>query len=91
MALVMVEAVYQDGILKPLQALNLPENAHVWIQIVPIPGEEESIRENRFKLRLLQRGLLREIRAPSGAPEGDRTPIQVKGKSLSQAIIEERR
>jgi len=91
MALLMVEAVYRGGALKPLQVLNLPENIHVWIQIVPIPGEETLAQENRFKLRLLQLGLLREIRAPSGAPGGDRTPIQVKGRSLSQTIIEERR
>jgi len=91
MALAIVEAVYQGGVLKPLQALNLPENTHVWVQIVPIPGEEALVQENRFKLRLLQLGLLREIRAPSGAPEGDRIPVQVKGSPLSQVIIEERR
>jgi predicted DNA-binding antitoxin AbrB/MazE fold protein len=91
MASVTVEAVYQDGILKPLQALDLPDNVHVWIQIIPTHGEEAMAEENHFKLRLVELGLLREIRTPSDVPEGDRTPIQVKGKSLSQTIIEERR
>jgi predicted DNA-binding antitoxin AbrB/MazE fold protein len=91
MASVTVEAVYQDGILKPLQVLDLPDNVHVWIQIIPTHGEEAMAEENRFKLRLVELGLLQEIRTPSEVPEGDRTPIQVEGKSLSQTIIEERR
>ena len=91
MASITVEAVYQDGILKPLRALDLPDNVHVWIQIIPPHGEEAMTEENRFKLRLVELGLLREIRTPSGTPEGDRTPIRVKGKSLSQTIVQERR
>jgi predicted DNA-binding antitoxin AbrB/MazE fold protein len=86
-----VEAIYQGGVLKPLQVLNLPENVHVWVQIIPIASEEALAREGHFKLQLLQLSLLREVRAPSGILGGDRTPIQVKGKPLSQAIIEERR
>lgn len=94
-----VEAIYQDGVLKPLRTLELPDNAHVWIQVVPTAGEETpaqaraepSRSENRFQLRLLELGLLREVKARSGVPEGNRTPIQVKGKPLSQTIIEERR
>ncbi len=47
MASVTVEAVYQDGILKPLQVLDLPDNVHVWIQIIPTHGEEAMAKENR--------------------------------------------
>jgi len=86
-----VEAIYQGGVLKPLQVLNLPENIHVRVQIIPIAGEEALAQEDHFKLQLLQLGLLREVKAPSGILEGERTPIQVKGKPLSQTIIEERR
>ena len=86
-----VEAVYRDGVLKPLQVLDLPDNIHVWVQVIPITRKEVSAQEERFKLHLFELGLLREIRAPLGKLEGERIPIRVKGKPLSQVIIEERR
>jgi predicted DNA-binding antitoxin AbrB/MazE fold protein len=30
-----VEAVYQHGMLKPLQPLDLAENEHVWLLVTP--------------------------------------------------------
>ena len=86
--MVIVEAIYQNGVLKPLQDLDLPDNARVRLQIIPA---EEAPAESRFKQHLIALGLLQEAKAPSGVLEGDRTPIQVRGKPLSQTIIEERR
>lgn len=87
---VTVEAVYQNGILRPLQTLDLPENVRVWIQIIPA-HDEDVAKETLFKLRLVELGLLQEVKTPPNVLEGDRTPIQVKGESLSQGIIKERR
>jgi len=86
--MVIVEAVYQKGILKPLQNLNLPDNTRVRLQVIPT---EEMLAESRFKQRLVELGLLREVRVPLDVLGEDRTPIEVKGKPLSQVIIEERR
>ncbi|MCZ7574884.1 MAG: antitoxin family protein [Ardenticatenaceae bacterium] len=86
--MVIVEAIYQNGVLKPLQDLNLPDNARVRLQVI---AAEEVLAESRFKQHLVAPGLLREAKTPSGVLEGDRTPIQVRGKPLSQTIIEERR
>ena len=83
-----VEAVYQKGILKPLQHLNLPNNTRVRVEVIPIG---EMLAENRFKQHLVELGLLREVRVPLEIIEEDRIPIEVKGKPLSQSIIEERR
>ena len=47
--------------------------------------------ENRFKQKLQEIGLLTEVKGASGHMEGDRTPIKVEGKPISQTIIEERR
>ncbi len=48
--------------------------------------------EELFRQRLREMGLLEEAKAVIPAPpEEERTPIQVKGKSLSCTIIEERR
>jgi hypothetical protein len=52
---------------------------------------EEAAAEERFKQRLLEKGLLKEIKRPPYEAKGDRTPIKVKGKPLSEMIIEERR
>ena len=90
MAPATVEAIYQNGVLKPLQILKISDNTHVWIQIIPISDETQA-KEEHFKLRLLEIGLLRDVRERSEAPEEERIPIQVKGKPLSQMILEERR
>jgi len=83
-----VEAVYQKGILKPLQHLNLPNNTRVRVEVIPTG---EMLAESRFKQHLVELGLLREVRVPLEIIEEDRIPIEVKGKPLSQSIIEERR
>ncbi len=49
-------------------------------------------REDLFKQKLLEVGLLREVKIPYlAASTEDRAPIQVEGEPLSWAIIEERR
>ena len=83
-----VEAVYQKGILRPLQHLNLPENSHVRLRVFP---NEERLAESRFKQHLMEIGLLREVRVSLDSIEADRVPIEVSGKPLSQSIIDERR
>lgn len=48
--------------------------------------------EDLFRRRLVETGLLCETKAAYLVePAGDRTPVQVKGKLLSETIIEERR
>ena len=91
MAPATVEAIYQDGVLKPLQNLNISDNTHVWIQIIPVPSDQNQGEEERFKAQLLELGLLRDVRQRFEAPEEERIPIRVKGKPLSQTIVEERR
>ena len=47
--------------------------------------------EKRFKQTLQETGLLSEVKNSSEQIEGERTLIKVKGRPLSQTIIEERR
>ncbi len=54
-------------------------------------NEGRSQAEDRFKRKLVEVGLLSEIKIPRVKLDGDRTPIRVKGKPLSETIIEERR
>ncbi len=34
-----IQAVYENGILRPLQPLDLPEGSIVWIEIIKILGD----------------------------------------------------
>ena len=52
---------------------------------------ESLLPENIFKRRLLERGVLTEIKALPFGKQKNRALIQVHGKPLSQLIIEERR
>ena len=52
---------------------------------------DEAEAEARFKQKLMELGLLKEVKTLAVVTGGDRTPIKVKGKPLSQDIIEDRR
>jgi hypothetical protein len=64
---------------------------HLEVSQMATPGiPDEFEAEQHFKRKLMELGLLKNITIPSGKPEGRRTPIKVKGKPTSQAIIENR-
>ena len=83
-----------EGIVKDRVVL-LPEDVHLdeGLRVeVRIPEAGEEAPEALYKRRLMEVGLLGEIRRPSGpGADRDRTPIKVKGKPLSEQIMEERR
>ena len=93
-----VTAVYENGMLRPLQPLNLREHQTVRLQIVqdePVEGENESEAAIRM---LVEAGLLTPPpRRPDVDPvsEQDRGELadrlgRAPGKPLSEIIIEDR-
>lgn len=48
-------------------------------------------KEERFLQALLAAGLITEIKRPDRNTKMDREPVPIKGKPLSETIIEERR
>jgi hypothetical protein len=83
-----------EGIVQE-RVVVLPEGVHlddglrveVWVREA---GKEPA--EELFKKRLVEAGLIEGIRRSSWPlAEGDRTPMRVKGKPLSELIIQERR
>lgn len=85
--------VVKDNVIVLPEGVHLDEGLIAEVRIPPVVAKQPwaAHPEDRFKQRLAELGLLREIKTPSGVSGGDRTPIQVKGKPLSQTIIEERR
>jgi hypothetical protein len=83
-----------EGIVKDRVVL-LPEDVHLdeGLRVeVRIPEAGQETPEEGYKRRLIEVGLLAEIRRPSGPwTDQDRAPIKVKGKPLSEQIMEERR
>jgi predicted DNA-binding antitoxin AbrB/MazE fold protein len=83
-----------EGIVKD-RVVHLPENVHLdeglRVEVrIREPGQESL--EELFKRRLVEVGLLEEVRRPSRPlADRDRTPIEVKGRPLSEQIMEERR
>jgi predicted DNA-binding antitoxin AbrB/MazE fold protein len=102
---VTVTAVYEEGVLRPVQRLNLREKQRVQIQILPQePGESSEIdteaeQENKRIIQsLVDAGILTP---PTGQPdvepmtESERRALaeemgRMPGKPLSEIIIEDR-
>ena len=83
------EGIVQDRVVILPEGVHLEEGLRVKIRIRET-GQQSP--EDLFKKRLVEGGLMERINRPSGSlADQDRTPIQVKGKPLSEQIIEERR
>jgi predicted DNA-binding antitoxin AbrB/MazE fold protein len=95
-------AIYEEGVLRPLEPLHLKEQQRVYIQVVPEERDESPPEEDRLEA-LIQR-LIREGRIvprppgpipPDPVSEEERLRLadllgKVPGKPLSEIIIEER-
>ena len=93
-----VLAVYEKGVLRPLEPLRLKEQQQVYIQVVP---KEAADDEGAAAIRILvEAGLMRAPDRkvpppPDPVPEQERRALaeslaQAPGKMLSEIVIEER-
>lgn len=44
-----IRAIYENGILRPLQPLDLPEGSIVWIEIIEILGDSKDFIKDSEK------------------------------------------
>ena len=44
-----IQAIYENGILRPLQPLDLPEGNIVWIEIIEILGDRKNFIKDSEK------------------------------------------
>jgi predicted DNA-binding antitoxin AbrB/MazE fold protein len=86
-------AVYEEGMLKPLQPLTLPEHSRVRLQIIEA---EENDGAGRVETALIAAGLIKPLDPPPDLPHiseerlaeiADRYAV---GGALSEVIIAER-
>jgi len=95
---VVVMAVYENGVLRPLRPLNLLEQQTVYIQVMPEKRAEDE-GEKAIKI-LVAAGLMRPPQRdipppPDPVPAEERQALaerlaRAPGKSLSEIVIEDR-
>lgn len=78
-----------NEVLEAVRSLTPEERERVRALLDTLPGAPSSPEEAQARLRAA--GLLGETRPTATAGRVRRTPIEIKGKPLSQTIIEERR
>jgi predicted DNA-binding antitoxin AbrB/MazE fold protein len=84
-----IAGIYRNGVVVPVEPLELPENSQVLITILPGKIREPEIQ--KFRQLLLKSGLVSKIPVSSNMIQNrKRRRISVTGKSLSETIIEER-
>jgi predicted DNA-binding antitoxin AbrB/MazE fold protein len=44
-----IQAIYENGILRPLQPLDLPEGSIVWVEIIEILGNSKDFIKDSEK------------------------------------------
>jgi hypothetical protein len=78
-------------VIKEVKTLSRAEKRRVWQELNEIVSEEPI--ELRLQRALSAEGLLTEIKMPfiSRPKQEELPPIEIKGKPLSETIIEERR
>jgi len=80
-----------DRILEAVQTLTPDEQRQLRLRLDERLGQQEAAAKAQgFHQALLVSGLVTTIKAPRAGAAGQRRLIEVKGKPLSETIIEER-
>ena len=100
---VTVTAIYEQGMLRPLQPLNLQEHQRVRIQVLPEEAEAQKEPKDEMEAliqRLVTAGLMRprpkrDAIPPDPLSEEERQALadrlgRAPGKSASEMVIEDR-
>lgn len=93
----LITAIYENGVLRPLTPLNLPEQTTLQIQIQPVLKRKTIAHRQKIHTALVNAGLtsstINSVTSSPMAPE-QRTVLAQKlalsGRPLSEIIIEER-
>jgi predicted DNA-binding antitoxin AbrB/MazE fold protein len=88
-----ITAVYEKGVLRPLQPLDLREQQTVYLQLLPAePEEEVEVAIKPQVLAALNSTGLVTTPAPAikSQPRVRLTPIEAGGQPASEIIIKER-
>lgn len=80
----LITAVYEQGVLRPLIPLALPEHTHVQIQIIEPPQPVEAERQ-RVRQALLAAGIIRPRPVVEPVQPISETDLEAAAEALGQA------
>jgi hypothetical protein len=81
-------------VIEDVKILTPAEQEQLWRELYRLmAGHEASAPEAELERSLYEAGILSEIKPPISdlRPYKDRRPVEIKGRPLSEIIIEERR
>ena len=90
-----ISVIYENGILRPLEPLNLPQQQLIQVHILP---DEAADKTEQAVRSLVEKGLVKPPKGHSDVEpvsEAERLRVsdvlgKVSGKPLSEIVIEER-
>lgn len=77
-------------VLEAVRAMSPEERERVRALLAALPDATSSAADNAAQARLHEAGLLGETHTRNASVRARRTPVEIKGKPLSETIIEER-
>ncbi|MBD2776699.1 hypothetical protein [Iningainema tapete] len=83
--------VLLQHIINQLEALEPEELQQLNQAIQKHLAVKETVQKTKFHQALLTSGLVKQLKEPTKNPQTERQLIQIKGKPVSETIIEERR
>ena len=90
-----IRGIYKDGIIQPLEPIPVKKEAEVTITFLVEELERDDMGRLESEKRLLEewstRGLVKlPLKSIKKTAKHEHPPVSLKGKPLSQIIIEER-
>lgn len=94
----LVTAIYENGVLRPLTPLELPEHTQVQLSVLPLPTPDDAQEHRRRVQEVLVAAGLRQpistsLRTPRSLSDEERAELARRfsaDRPLSELIIEER-
>ena len=86
-----LEAIYENGIFKPISSVPTTLKEHERVRII-IETDEDSAKEFSPDIlrEMLAEGMISRIPEGISEEEDDFEPVAIKGKPLSETILEDR-
>lgn len=85
-----VEAIYENGIFKPVSSVPKTLKEHERVKVI-IENETDNVRVSDELLReMLAEGMISRIPEGISDEDDDFEPIKIKGKPISETILEDR-
>ena len=85
-----VEAIYENGIFKPVSSVPINLKEHERVKIIIEKGTEDVQVSDELLREMLAEGMISRIPEGFGDEEDDFEPIEIEGRPFSETLLEDR-